>query len=239
MVLISCVTNFLTGLPRDGPTSIPHRVDPVYDTVTSLINDFSTSRDSLQVLVAPPMYRKSPIWYREGLPEILSRFSSAFSSRPGNVHLLPSFSTPEFEDDGVHLTSYSGLEFVLHLFDASANLLESLSHGTDRRMTRTNESTRLLEDRVVVLEQDHRRLNNFVEYKSAVIAESEDFKENVRNEDHFVISGLTRLPSDLDTKTWQARAKSDVQNVIRSIMSRDINIDIREIDQYRPTLLLI
>ena len=34
-----------------------------------------------------------------------------------NVHLLPSFATPAFESDGVHLTPYSGLEFVLHLFE--------------------------------------------------------------------------------------------------------------------------
>ena len=60
--------------------------------------------------------------------------------------------------------------------------------------------------------------------KSAAIAEAEEFRENVLNEDSFVISGLARLPSDLDTKVWQTRAKSDVQDVIRSVMGREMPI---------------
>lgn len=41
---------------------------------------------------------------------------------PCCLHLLPSFPTPEFDQDGVHLTVYSGLEFMIHLFDSSISV---------------------------------------------------------------------------------------------------------------------
>ena len=226
-VLISCSTNFLSDATKEGTSSVSQRIDPVLEKFVSLINDFSSmssAESPCSVLVAPPMYRRSPIWYRDGLSVVLTRFSDSFSTRTGSVHLLPSFPTPEFEPDGIHVTSYSGLEFVLHLFDSAVVLLDSLSQSSETRLTRTNETTRLLEDRVTILEQDHKRLNSVVELKSASIAENDDFQENVRNEDQFVISGLERLPSDLDTKTWQIRAKSDVQKTIKIIAGRELPI---------------
>ena len=99
--------------------------------------------------------RTSPVWYREGLPEVLTTFSQIFSQeRPSNLHLLSSFATPSFEKDGVHLTSYSGLEFLLHLFDGSQELLDGLSSPPDAVAAKTSEGTRVLEDRMMALEQD-------------------------------------------------------------------------------------
>ena len=224
VIVFSCVTNFLADAPKDGATSVSQRVEPVLEQFAQMILDFARSGSDAQVLVAPPMYRTSPIWFREGLPEILKRFSASFDTKPANVHLLPSFASPDLEEDGIHLTAYSGLEFVLHLFDASAVILDALTLGQDAKLARGGESTRLLEDRVMVLEQDHQRLNKVVEVKTASDAEADDFAENVRLEDHFVISGLTRLPSDLDTKTWQNRAKSDVQSVIKTVVGKELPI---------------
>lgn len=106
------------------------------------------------------MYRSSPLWYREGLPEIMSLFSQVLTSeRPENLHLLTSFSTPEFDQTGIHLTPYSGLEYILSLFDGSQELIANLASGLDVVSIKNSESSRVLEDRVVALEQDHRRLN--------------------------------------------------------------------------------
>lgn len=67
-------------------------------------------------------------------------------------------------------------------------------------VTKTCESTRVLEDRVMALEQDHRRLNRVVEKKSAIDAEMSDFRTNEGFEDWFMISGFKRLSSDLVRK---------------------------------------
>ena len=78
-----------------------------------------------QFLIAPPMYRERPLWYRDGLTCFLTTFSQMMScGKPENVHLLPSFPTPSYDEDGIHLTAFSGLEFLLHLFDSSEALLD-------------------------------------------------------------------------------------------------------------------
>ena len=140
------------------------------------------------------------------------------------MHLLPGFSTPMFEADGVQLTSYSGLEFVLHLFDSAQTLMDNLSMPTEEVVVRSSESTRVLEDRMMAIEQDHRRLNRAVEYKTAIDCELADFRANERFEDWFVVSGLAKIPDDLVGKAWQVQALKDVQEAIVLLMGRQMPI---------------
>ena len=127
------------------------------------------------------MYRTRPLWYQEGLPEILTLFSQIMlAEKPENLHPLSSFATPDFDQDGVHLTPYSGLEFVLGLFDGAQTLLEGLSSATEQSVIKTCESTRVVEDRVVALEQDHCHLNCVVDNKIAINSEMSDFLKNER-----------------------------------------------------------
>lgn len=72
--------------------------------------------------------------------------------------------------------------------------------------------------------QDHKRLNSCFEAKVAVDSELADFQENVRNEVYFVVSGLPRIPQDIRGREWQARAVSDVQKLIRSILGKELPI---------------
>ena len=105
------------------------------------------------------MYRTTPLWYLDGISEILQTFSRLMSkSRPRNLHLLSSFSNPVLEADGVHLTPYSGYEYVLHLFDSTAELIRGLSDPPEAFVLAHSESIRALEDRVVVLEKGQQRL---------------------------------------------------------------------------------
>ena len=220
--ILSCVTNFLTSSEEDSMVS--KRIEPVLDEFAGAISDASVRRPDVFFLVAPPMYRSTPLWYREGLPEVMTRFSSAFRQRPGNLHLLPSFPTPEFEADGIHLNAYSGLEYMIHLFDSSVTLLEDLSKPCDERIPEANESTRVLEDRVMVLEQDHRRLSKEVELRAAVDAEIHDFNVNVSNESFIMITACPKILGQ-STKEWQERAKKDVAPVLKELMGRDIPIE--------------
>ena len=172
------------------------------------------------------MYRQSPLWYRDGLPEILTLFSQVMNSDKSvsNLHLLPSFATPEFDKDGILLTPYSGMEFVLSLFDGAQEVIENLDSGVDQKSTRNQEATRVLEDRVVALEQDHRRLNHVVDDKIAIDAEMDDFLKNERFEDTFVIEGLPRIPDDISGKPWQERAVRDTQRFIKTLMGKSMSI---------------
>ena len=221
--VVACLTNFISS--SDGPTAIAHRIDPVLQEVRGILLDFCSNFPAMQILISPPMYRTSPTWYGEGLPEVLTLFSQVMSpERPGNLHILPSFATPEFDSGGVHLTPYSGLEYILHLFDSSHDLLAMIEAPASEVATRSTESTRVLEDRVMALEQDHRRLNRVVEHKTAVDAELDDFHKNERFEDSFLIEGLPRIPNEFVGKAWQDRAVRDVKAVLTTLMGRDFKV---------------
>ena len=137
--------------------------------------------------------------------------------------MMPSFPSPKYDPDGVHLTAYSGLEYVLHMFDSIQVVLSSLELDIDSKSSIATESSRVLEDRVMVLEQDHRRLNQKFEHKFAVDAELSDFQENIRLEPFFMVRGLGRLPK-MEPKEWQERAKTDIKAVLSLFMNKDCPI---------------
>ena len=221
--IVSCMTNFLTS--AEGPPPVSHRIGAVLETIASVLREFCDAKPDRLCLLAPPMYRTTPLWYREGLPEVLTLFSQTFASEKlANLRLLPSFPTPDFEADGVHLTAYSGLEYILHLFDASSELIARFESSPEEVLVQSCESTRVLEDRMMVLEQDHRRLNKVVERKTAADAELDDFHANERMEDSFVIHGLPAISSDLIGKAWQTQALIDVKKVLSLLFDREFNI---------------
>lgn len=219
--IVACITNFLTSI--DGP-SVSQRVQPVLQDVREVLLEVCGANAACEFFLSPPMYRSAPVWYREGLPEVLTIFSQTLGrDLPGNFHLLPSFATPEFAPDGVHLTSYSGLEYLLHLFESSSEILERSPELGDVSV-RTCETTRALEDRMMALEQDHRRLNRIVDNKIAIDSEQSDFRQNERFEDSFVIAGLPRISDDLVGKDWQVQAIKNVQAAIKALMGRQMSI---------------
>lgn len=221
--IVSCLTNFLAS--SSTPGTVSQRVDGVLQDVRDVLLEACSDFPDRKYMVSPPMYRTTPVWYRDGLPEILSLFSQTMTdSKPANLHLLPSFPTPEYDSDGVHLTSFSGLEFIVSLFDGSEDLLDNLLKGSAERCDISAESSRVLGDRVMVLEQEHRRLNRFVEHKAAIDAELADFRENERFEDYFVVSGLSALPTTLTGKAWQEKAVGSVQDLIKIIVGRPLEI---------------
>ena len=105
--VFSCVTNFLTS--GNGSSNVSLRVKPILMDFLAKIGSLHATRPALRCLVCPPMYRESPIWYRDNLPQILTKFSEIFSRNTSEVLIMLSFATPDFEADGVHLTAYSGL----------------------------------------------------------------------------------------------------------------------------------
>jgi hypothetical protein len=173
------------------------------------------------------MYRMYPVWLRENMSDVMNRFSLAYARHAVNVnnlHALPGFATPSFEADGVHLTAYSGLEFVLHLFDASKVTLDALISDPESRQTATCEVTRSLGDRMIALEQDHRRLSSAYDLKYAIDAELACLRSNERSEDSLIISGLRRTREGLSGREWQEEAKKEVKRVLRLVVDKDIEV---------------
>ena len=223
VVIISCLSNFLAS--AQGPTTVSHRVSPVLQDIKDILVGQCSAHPEVAFMISPPMYRTAPLWYRESLPELMTLFSQAMvADRPENLHLLPSFPTPDFEPDGIHLTAYSGLEFVMHLFDSSIEVLERAILPLPEKAVKASELTRVLEDRVMAIEQDHRRLNKVVESKIAVDAELADLRENERLEDYFVIAGLERISPEIVGKPWQDLAVKHVQAALTALMGRSYNI---------------
>lgn len=221
--VMSCLTNFLTDTD-DTSSSISVRVDPTIESFIEKISIECRKAPQRRYLICPPMYRMFPIWYRDGIADVLTRFS-VIASRVkdlANFGVLPSFSSPSFESDGVHLTPFSGQEFVLHLFSSSQETISRLSMPAPEKEVVSQESSRLFGDRLVALELDHRRLNSAHELKVAIDAELDDFRENERNEDHIVISGLPKIAGRLSGKEWQERALADVRKILEILMGRPI-----------------
>ena len=219
VVIVACLSNFLSKT-SDEP-SVAFRVEPVFLGALEVLNAHAALDPNRFFIVSPPMYRRSPVWYRDGMPEILTRFSSVFQARAPIVLLVSSFKTPEFEGDGVHLTAYSGLEYVLHLFDSAVQALDGLESPVEVVAAQSVEAVRVLEDRMVAIEQDHRRLVQAFDSKFAEDSELHDFQENTRFEPWLILEGPARLPSGLSGQEWQERAKADCQEVLKILMGSE------------------
>ena len=224
--VLACITNFVTS-SEDVSSTVSLRVDPVFTEFFSTVAEECESNPGRKYLVCPPMYRRAPLWYRDNLSQILTRFSLASKNcQSDNFGLLPSFANPAFESDGIHLNAYSGLEYVLHLFDSSKLLLDSLSAPAPVRECLALESTRLLEDRMMALEQDHQRLSAHVDLRDAISSEAEDYRCNERMENCFVVSGLRSIQGRFSGKEWQDRAQADVQEVIKAVVGESRGIKV-------------
>ena len=176
-------------------------------------------RPELQIFICPPMYRTTPLWYRDSLPEVMLTLSSLISKieeRPSNLWVMPAFAKVQLESDGVHLNPYSGSEFIVYLFSASETLIKTSALPLEARTDLISEAVTGVEGRVAALEQDHARLSKSFELQCAISAEFAEFNENVRNEDFIMVSGLPRLPK-LDPKEWQVRARADVDQVLEAL----------------------
>ena len=211
--IVACITNVLTS--SSPASSLSLRVDPLLKSFLTKVLDFASLHPELQVFLCPPMFRLTPVWYRDGLPEIMIKFTSLIraASKPNNFWVMPSFSKTALEADGVHLTTLSGLEYILHLFSASQELLNSAALDTDSRVSGLTEVTRSLEDRVHVIEQDQAALRQSSEIQTAISSELFDYEANIRNEAFFMLQGLPRL-GKLDQKEWQSQALADVNKVL-------------------------
>ena len=217
--VLACISNFISGSIPAMESSVMSRVDSIITSFFEKAVSFSHNHPATFVFVLAPMYRTKPIWYRDSLSAIVQKFGEGYAGledRPHNLLLLPSFSRVQLEADGVHLSPYSGMEFVLHLFDAAQEVRSNLELPCENRVLKTEVVCVGLQDRVHVLEQDHSRLSHKFELQMAANSEALDLQENVRNETYLMMQGLPRLPK-MDSKMWHTRALADVNKIFTSM----------------------
>ena len=77
-VVVCCVSNFLASSPDLGVTSTGVRVEPVLLEVQGICHEWCATYPEKMFLICPPMYRTHPLWYRDGMSEVLSKFSFIF-----------------------------------------------------------------------------------------------------------------------------------------------------------------
>ena len=222
VVIKACISNFVTRSEESG--SVANRVEPVFREFASLISAEATKYAGRHYLMSPPMYRNTPLWYHDGLPKIMARFPVSLKGLPRNVLLMSSFARPVLDPDGVHLSAYSRLECVQHLFDDAVPVIDALSMPLTEAIATNQEATRSLQDRVIVLKKDHDRLSQDFEAKFMEDSEYTNYQTNLREESFFTISGLKRLPAGLAPKEWQERALCDVQGVLTILMGKEYPI---------------
>jgi len=76
--VLSCISNFICD-SAPSSTSVSHRVEPVISKFFELVKEACIANPDRRYLLCPPMYRMRPIWYRDGLPDILTIFSTSFA----------------------------------------------------------------------------------------------------------------------------------------------------------------
>ena len=173
----------------------------------------------MQVFVAPPLYRKQPLWYNKNLALVATRFSSALTSTdPGNLHLLPSFLSQDLLPDGAFLSPVSGLHYMLHIFDQTQIILESLGSSAESQISRVSEAVRVHDDRLAYLENKNDDVKKRVSHKIATDSEFNDWQTNRSEEDWLTIMGFRRLSGDLSHRDWQVAIQKLVTEFLRAIV---------------------
>ena len=137
---------------QGASSSVALKIAPALSEIRDALHDACLHDPERFYLVCPPMYRTTPLWYLDGMSEIMMKFSSVMKlNRPDNLLIMPSFTASVLEADGVHLTPISGLEFILFLFDSATELIERNKKPQPLIVKESCEAIRSLEDRVVVL----------------------------------------------------------------------------------------
>ena len=80
--IVSCLTNFVCNAEESTSASASGRAEGVFREILQVLQEACTASPDRYYMVAPPMYRTSPTWYREGLPAILTSFSMVMSPSP-------------------------------------------------------------------------------------------------------------------------------------------------------------
>ena len=85
---------------------------------------FCQSFPLIRVFLAPPNVRNRPLWYSRLRPTIIRVLHRFMQSRPRNLQLLDDYAG-DLDQDGVHFTILSGMNFVKALADQVTELVQS------------------------------------------------------------------------------------------------------------------
>jgi len=98
VLIVSCLSNFLRD--SESSTEASNRISGVFEAVRDILLPYCDSNPDLQVMVAPPQFSRSPLWYSESISlshQLLQSIIIA-PAQVDNIHLLPAFSDEVTKD---------------------------------------------------------------------------------------------------------------------------------------------
>ena len=125
MVIISCLTNFITDslCEKSSDGDLQQLLRDLFVNDGGIFG-FCTTFPNLRVFIAPPNVRMRPQWYVRFRPSVIRAFHQILETAPKNLQALEDFQG-KFDHDCVHFTCLSGIYYVQHLADRVIALLEA------------------------------------------------------------------------------------------------------------------
>jgi hypothetical protein len=200
-VVIAALTNPITSLVFLGGDQLIIDVRLLLQQLSSWIQQGRNYDDGTNsnIFILPPQFRRQPSWYRQYYTTIMAIFEESIRSPGLNIWILPPFSDPEFEADGVHYTPASGMLYVQHLVHSAHSIIESTVKPDPVAQSHSSQLQGIRHD-VSELRFNQIQIN-------AKQEEETDGRLNSEAENQFVITGLKSVNSD----SWQERQKAFVK----------------------------
>jgi len=257
-ILVSVLENFIvaacTGVTDEevrlfSQQAITAFVDTVFTAVQRV--------QGLNVIVMPPMYRSSPLWFGPYLPELISFLTSEVSRTNANQIAVcsPFTVVPSMlESDGVHLSAAAGDRFLAHLDAELGRLLVEVdgSGGTpqaydrlDQILAVVNRSSSQLEslqgvsNAVTELSRATSSFESFVRHRFkdddlifARMKEESDTDLNRSREDRVVITGLSSPTGAPSTHAEKKRHYSELITRLVAVACASSEVQPKVVDVY-------
>ena len=107
---------------------------------------------------------------------------------------------------------------MLHIFDQTQIILESLGSSAESQISRVSEAVRVHDDRLAYLENKNDDVKKRVSHKIATDSEFNDWQTNRSEEDWLTIMGFRRLSGDLSHRDWQVAIQKLVTEFLRAVV---------------------
>ena len=125
VVILSYLTNVIVdALGEDANEGCLNQLFIEMFTHNDGLFGFCQSFPLIRVFLAPPNVRNRPLWYSRLRPTIIRVLHRFMQSRPRNLQLLDDYAG-DLDQDGVHFTILSGMNFVKALADQVTELVQS------------------------------------------------------------------------------------------------------------------
>lgn len=216
VIIVSIFGSLLTSFVP-GDSGVRQHAVELIRPIHSILLEFAAANKDTTIFVAPPPYRRTPLWYRDGLYMILYEFNQLFRGSPSAIQILPAFPQIELTPDGFTPTPVSAINYLVHIEKSIEQYSTVLPWSDNDQLALLGTKHSSLDQQVQALQQDHIRLRQEFEIKTAIDAELDDWHENEKDEICTIVTGLKRLTGNMDSREFQKVHVQRVQQLVDSM----------------------